>query len=107
LEAVWAFSIEIIKMPEFHPRVVKVDLLSGKALREPGVSYQCYLSGGKYTCVEKDIEILPMQEIVTVLPEDPFGISKILPDYVVETTFQRVGQPSTKMEISLITAHQP
>ena len=100
LEAVWAFSIDITKIPEFHPRVVKVDLLSGKAFREAGVSYQCHLSGGKHTCVEKDIEILPMQKIVTVLPEDTFGISKILPDYVVETTFHRVGQFSTKVEIS-------
>jgi len=100
LEAVWAFSVDITKIPEFHPRVVKVELLSGKALREPGVSYQCYLSGGKHTCVEKDIEILPMQKIVTVLPEDTFGISKILPDYVVETTFHKVGQSSTKVEIS-------
>ena len=96
LEAVWAFSMDITKIPEFHPRVVKVDLLSGKAFREAGVSYQCHLSGG----VEKDIEILPMQKIVTVLPQDTFGISKILPDYVVETTFHRVGQSSTKVEIS-------
>ena len=100
LEAVWAFSMDITKIPEFHPRVVKVELLSGKALREAGVSYQCHLSGGKHTCVEKDIEILPMQRIVTVLPEDTLGISKILPDYVVETTFNRVGQSSTKVEIS-------
>ena len=100
LETVWAFSMDITKIPEFHPRVVKVDLLSGRALREPGVSYQCHLSGGKHTCVEKDIEILPMQKIVTVLPEDTFGISEILPDYVVETTFHRVGQSSTKVEIS-------
>ena len=41
-----------------------------------------------------------MQKIVTVLPEDTFGICKILPDYVVETTFHRVGQSSTKVEIS-------
>ena len=100
LEAVWAFSMDIRKIPEFHPRVVKVDLLSGKAFREAGVSYQCHLSGGKHTCVEKDIQVLPMRKIVTVLPEDTFGISKILPDYVVETTFQRVGQCSTKVEIS-------
>jgi uncharacterized membrane protein len=100
LEAVWAFSMDLTKIPEFHPRVVKVDLLSGKALREAGVSYRCYLSGGKHTCIEKDIEIVPMERIVTVLPEDTFGISKILSDYVVETTFHRVGQSSTKVEIS-------
>ena len=81
LEAVWSFSMDLTKIPEFHPRVVKVDLLSGKTLREPGASYQCHLSGGKHWCIEKDIEIIPLQKIVTVLPEDTFGISKILSDY--------------------------
>ena len=33
LEAVWPFSMELTKILEFHPRVVKVDLLSGKPLR--------------------------------------------------------------------------
>ena len=53
LEAVWSFSMDLTKIPEFHPRVFKVDLLAGKAFREPGVSYQCHLSGGKHTCIEK------------------------------------------------------
>jgi hypothetical protein len=92
--------MDLTKIPEFHPRVVKVDLLSGKALREPGVSYECHLSGGKHTCVERDIEIIPLRKIVTVLPEDTFGISRILNDYRVETTFQNVGHRSTKVEIS-------
>jgi len=35
LEAVWSSSMDLTKIPEFHPRVVKVDLLSGKTLREP------------------------------------------------------------------------
>jgi len=100
LEEVWAFSMDLTKIPTFHPRVVKVDLLSGKAQREPGVAYQCHLKGGKHTCIEKDIEIVPMQKIVTVLPEDTFGISKILSDYVVETTFHRVSDSSTRVEIS-------
>ena len=100
LETVWEFGMDLTRIPSFHPRVVKVELLSGKARREPGVSYRCHLSGGKHTCVEKDIEIVPMRKIVTVLPEDTFGISKIWPDYVVETTLHRVGQSSTKMEIS-------
>jgi hypothetical protein len=42
----------------------------------------------------------PLQKIVTVLPEDTFGISKILSDYTVETTFQALGHRSTKVEIS-------
>ena len=100
LEEVWAFSMDLTKIPTFHPRVVKVDLLSGKALREPGAAYKCLLAGGKHTCIEKDIEIVPMEKIVTVLPEDTFGISKILPDYVVETTFHRLSGSSTRVEIS-------
>ena len=100
LEAVWSYTMDLTKIPEFHPRVVKVDLLSGKTFREPGASYRCHLSGGKHTCTEKDIEIIPMQKIVTVLPEDTFGISKILSDYRVETTFQSLGHRSTKVEIS-------
>jgi hypothetical protein len=100
LETVWSFGMDLRKIPEFHPRVSKVDLLDGKAFREPGVSYQCHLSGGKHTCIEKDIEIIPLQKIVTILPEDTFGISKVLSDYRVETTLQKLGDLSTKVEIS-------
>ena len=100
LEAVWSYTMDLTKIPEFHPRVVKVDLLSGKTLRQPGASYRCHLSGGKHTCIEKDIEIIPLEKIVTVLPEDTFGFTKILSDYTVETTFQALGPQSTKVAIS-------
>jgi hypothetical protein len=91
--------MDLKKIPEFHPRVFKVDLIDGKAIREPGVSYQCHLSGGKHTCIERDIEIVPLEKIVTVMPEDTFGISRILSDYTVETTFCKLGDASTKVEI--------
>ena len=100
LYAVWSFCMDLTKIPEFHPRVVKVDLLSGKALREQGASYQCHLSGGKHTCIEKDIEIIPLHKIVTILLEDTIGIVKILSDYRVETTLQKLGHLSTKVAIS-------
>ena len=100
LEAVWEFGMDLSKIPEFHPRVFKVDLIDGRRYREAGVSYRCHLAGGKHTCVEKDIEIVPLEKIVTVLPEDSFGICKVLSDYTVETTFQKLGDSSTKVEIS-------
>jgi hypothetical protein len=92
--------MDLTKIPEFHPRVFKVDLIDGKRFRRAGVSYQCHLSGGKHTCTEKDIEIVPLEKIVTVLPEDTFGVTKILRDYTVETTLQKIGDSSTKVEIS-------
>lgn len=99
LETVWSFTMDLTKIPEFHPRVSKVDLIDGKAFREPGVSYRCHLSGGKHTCVEKDIAIVPFEKIVTVLPEDTYGISGILENYTVETLFQKLGNSSTKVQI--------
>jgi hypothetical protein len=100
VEAVWAFNMDLTNIPKFHPRVDQVDLLSGKASREAGVAYQCHIKGGKHTCVEKDIEVIPMERVVTILPEDSFGISKILSDYLVETKLQSLEGIATKVEIS-------
>jgi hypothetical protein len=50
--------MDLTKIPVFHRRVVKVDLLSGKAVREPGVSYKCHLSAwlavGKLVSTDDD-----------------------------------------------------
>jgi len=100
LEAVWAFTMDLTKIPAFHPRVFKVDLIDGKSSREVGVSYQCHLSGGKHTCIEKDIEIVPLEKIVTVLSRDTFGITRVLSDYTVETTLEKLGDSSTRIKIS-------
>ena len=100
LEVVWEFSMDLTKIPSFHPRVFKVDLLSGKSRRAAGVAYQCHLIGGKHLCTEKDVELVPMEKFVTILPEDTFGISELLPDYRVETTFRKVNEHVTEVTIS-------
>jgi len=100
LETVWKFNQDLSKIPEYHPRVNKVDLISNKQFREAGVSYQCHLTDGKNTCIEKDIEIVPMQKIVTVFPQDTMGLVKLLPDYIVESNLTKIGENSTKIEIS-------
>jgi len=100
LEKVWEFNQDLSKIAEYHPRVNKVDLISDKQFREAGVSYQCHLSDGKHTCIEKDIEIVPMEKIVTVLPSDTMGLTKLLPDYIVETTFKKIDDNRTQMKIA-------
>src|SRR5215813_1615226 len=100
LETVWEFNQDLSKIPEYHPRVNRVDLISNKQFREAGVSYQCHLKDGKNSCIEKDIEIVPMQKIVTVFPEDTMGITKLLPDYTVESNLTELGENLTKLEIS-------
>jgi hypothetical protein len=100
LDKVWDFSQDLSKIGEYHPRVNKVDLISGKQFRGDGVAYQCHLSDGKNTCIEKDIEIVPKEKIVTVFRSDTMGLTKLLPDYVVETTFKKIDDYTTKVEIS-------
>ncbi len=100
LEKVWEFNMDLSKIAEYHPCVNKVDLISGKQFRETGVSYQCHLTDGKNTCIETDIEIVPMQKLVTVFPQDTMGLTKLLPDYVVESTLSKVGYNATRVEMS-------
>jgi hypothetical protein len=88
LEKVWEFGQDLSRIAEYHPRVNKVDLISGKRFRETGAAYKCNLSDGKNSCIEKDIEIIPMEKIVTVFVSDTMGITKLLPDYIVEFLFK-------------------
>ena len=100
LEKVWEINQDLLAIAKYHPRVNKVDLISGKQYRETGVSYQCHLTDGKNSCIEKDIEIVPMQKLVTAMPEDTQGITKLLPDYIVETNLSRENDGNTKIEMS-------
>jgi Polyketide cyclase / dehydrase and lipid transport len=100
LEKVWEFGMDLSRIPAYHPRVDKIDLMSGKQFREPGVSYQCHLSDGKNTCVEKDIEIVPMEKVVTIFLSDTMGLTKLLPDYLVETTLKKIDNQTTQVDIS-------
>ncbi|HEY5749776.1 MAG TPA: SRPBCC family protein [Chryseolinea sp.] len=100
LEKVWEFNQDLSRIPVYHPRVNKVDLISGKQFRGVGVSYQCHLSDGKNTCVEKDIEIVPLEKIVTVFMEDTMGLTSLLPDYWVESTVKQIDNNATKVEMS-------
>lgn len=98
LKEVWDFNQDLSKIAMYHPRVNKVDLISGEQFRSAGTEYLCHLTDGKNTCLEKDIEIVPMEKIVTALPEDTMGLFKLLTDYIVETLFSKVNTNTTKME---------
>ena len=65
-----------------------------------GVASWCYLKDGNNTCVENDLEVVPMERIVTALPEDTMGITKMLPDYLVETRCTPLAENETKIEFS-------
>lgn len=100
LDNVWEFNQDLSKISSYHPRVTQVDLISDKQFREAGVAYRCHLADGKNTCIEKDIEIYPKQKVVTVFISDTMGLTKLLPDYVVESTLEKIDDKTTKVEIS-------
>ena len=94
------FNLDLTNIAAYHPRVEWVELISGKRERGAGVAYRCHLKDGKNTCVEKDLEVVPMERIVTALPEDTMGITNILPDYLVEARLTPLAENETKVEFS-------
>ncbi len=101
LQKVWDYGMDISKIPEFHPRVTKVDLLSGKTIKEEGISYQCNITQGKKkgTCIEKVIKVVPMEKFTTAIGEDSWGISRLFENYTVDTVFERISGNETKVSI--------
>ena len=100
IEKVWEYNQDLSKIADYHPRVNKVDLISDRQFRGVGVSYQCHLKDGKNTCIEKDVEVIPMEKIVTIFLDDTMGLAKLLPDYVVESTLKKYDDRTTRVEIS-------
>ena len=76
LQAVWDFNQDLTNIAVYHPRVERVDLISGKRERGKGVAYRCHLTDGKHTCVEKDLEVVPMERIVTAYLKIPWELPK-------------------------------
>ena len=100
VEKVWEMNMDLSRIAEYHPRVSKVDLISGQKLRDKDIMYRCHLKDGRNTCIEKDIEIVPMQKLVTVFPQDTMGLTKLLPGYRVESTLTKTGNNATRVEMS-------
>lgn len=100
IEKVWEYNQDLSKIPDYHPRVNKVDLVSAARFRAAGVAYQCHLTEGKHSCIEKDVEVIPMEKIVTVFESDTMGLTRLLPDYVVESTVHKIDDHTTRVEIA-------
>jgi hypothetical protein len=84
---VWEIIDDITLIPQYHPEVGKVNLISGQSKRAVGVKYQCHiLEGRKGSCVEEVVEYIPNVKVSTGMAEDTWGMDKMLTDFIVETT---------------------
>jgi uncharacterized protein YndB with AHSA1/START domain len=97
-ERVWAIADDITLIPQYHPEVRKVELLSGQTRRSPGVRYRCIIpEGRKGSCVEEVVDYVPGERMTTAFPEDTWGISKMLAGFVVQTVLVPHGDHETDL----------
>lgn len=96
-ERVWSIVDDISLIPEYHPEVTKVELLTGQRIRAVGVRYQCVISEGtrKGSCVEEVTDYIPGQRMATAFPEDTWGISKMFKEFVVATELSPMSERQT------------
>jgi hypothetical protein len=92
-QRVWAIADDIALIPQYHPDVRHVELLSGAGSRAAGVRYRCTIpEGRKGSCIEEITEYVPGSRFVTAFPEDSWGMSKQLADFTVETVVEPVPE---------------
>lgn len=90
-ERVWAIADDITLIPQYHPEVRHVELVSGAARRAAGVRYRCTIPyGRKGHCIEEITEYGPGFRFVTAFPEDSWGLSKQFAEFTVETVVEAV-----------------
>jgi uncharacterized protein YndB with AHSA1/START domain len=105
-QRVWAIVDDISLIPQYHPEVRKVDLLSGQRTRALGVKYQCTIpEGRKGSCVEEVVDYVPGERMAVAFPDDTWGLGKMFADFVVETVLVPRGDGET--EIVLEAYYEP
>ena len=88
-ERVWAIADDITLIPQYHPEVRHVELISGGKSRAAGVRYRCTIpEGRKGNCIEEITEYVPGSRFVTAFPEDSWGLSKQFAEFTVETVVE-------------------
>ena len=97
---VWEYAMDLAKITEYNPRVARVEPGSGEGKRAAGVSYRCHLVGGAHCCTEEDMEIVPMERLVTRMVDDTLGLTARLKDYTVETTLTELDARTTRVMMS-------
>jgi hypothetical protein len=76
---------DITLIPQYHPEVRHVELISGAKSRVAGVRYRCTIpEGRKGSCIEEITEYVPGSRFITAFPEDSWSLSEQLADFTVE-----------------------
>jgi uncharacterized protein YndB with AHSA1/START domain len=105
---VWEAIEDVSLIPEYHPDVRQVELLSGSARRAAGISYKCIVPTGPRAgwCVEQVIEHVPGQRTTVSFPADSGGLSQLLADFTTELSLAP-GAASDRTCVELAAYYVP
>jgi len=84
-----------------HPKVKKVDYLSGKRYREIGFKYQCVIPKGnkEWTCIQEVTEYEKDKRMVTVSSGGTLDFEKFLGDFTSEPLFNDIKNNKTLLTL--------
>lgn len=92
---------DLSRITSFHPTVKRVDLLSGKKVREKGVKYQCVVPKGQkeWSCIEEVTEYEKDKRMVTVTYGGSSNIEKYLGDFTSELSLTDTEKNGTLLTL--------
>lgn len=101
IEKVWEACDDLSLIPEYHPRVERVELVSNQRKRAQGVAYKCHFKEKNKDnwCVEHITEYVPNEKMTITVPEDSMGLSKLFRNFRSELFFIRNGDHSTTLRL--------
>ena len=85
----------------FHPKVRKVEYLSGKQFRERGVKYQCIIPKGnkEWSCIEEVTEYEKNKRMVTVTSGGTLELEKLLGEFTSELLLSDLENNRTQLTL--------
>jgi uncharacterized protein YndB with AHSA1/START domain len=100
IDRVWDAVEDISLIPRYHPEVRKVEYLSGSTRRAKGVSYRCVVPDGRTGwCVERVVEHIPREKTTIAFPEDSWGMSQMVDQFLTELTVKDLDTTTTLVRI--------
>ena len=95
------YADDLSLITSFHPKVKKVDFLSGKRFREKGVKYQCVIPKGnkEWSCIEEVTEYEKDKRMVTVTSGGNLNIEKFLGSFTSELLFTDLDNGRTLLTL--------
>jgi len=100
LDRVWDAVEDISLIPRYHPEVRHVEPLSSSTRRAQGVSYRCVVPDGRAGwCVERVVEHIPLRKTTVAVPEDSWGLTRLIDQFLTEITVEEVDGGTTLVRI--------